>query len=70
MGGVAVNDGLTVPDVAVRVGGAVGVGVRQQDVIVHGDAARRENGDVSKNTKKKRDAKNVKITSVLCVFIT
>lgn len=43
MGGVAMKDGLAVPDVAVRVGGAVAEGVRQQDVIVHGDSTRREN---------------------------
>lgn len=40
MGGVAMKDGLAVPDVAVRVGGAVAAGIRQQDVIVHGDATR------------------------------
>lgn len=38
VGGVAVSDRLTVPDVAVRVGGAVAVAVRQQDVIVHRDS--------------------------------
>lgn len=43
VGGVAVNDGLTIPDVAVRVGGAVTVSVRQQDVIVHRDSTRRHN---------------------------
>lgn len=42
VGGVAMSDGLTVPDMAVRVGGAVAVGVRRQDVIVQRDAARRE----------------------------
>lgn len=35
IGGVAVNDGLTVPDVAMRVGGAVAMRVGQQDVIVY-----------------------------------
>lgn len=37
------NNGLTVPDVAVRVGGAMAVGVRQQDVIVHRDSTRTDN---------------------------
>lgn len=44
VGGVAVDDGLTVSDMAVRVGGAVAVGVRQQDVIVLRDSAREREG--------------------------
>lgn len=39
MGDVAVDNGLTVPDVAVGVGGAMAAGVGQQDVIVQGAAA-------------------------------
>lgn len=34
MGGVSINDGLTVPDVAVRVGGPVTLCVRLEEVIV------------------------------------
>lgn len=40
MGGVAIKDGLTVPDMAMRVGGAVAVGVWQEEVIVHRDSTR------------------------------
>lgn len=42
IGGVAMNNGLTIPDVAMRVGGAVALWVGQQDVIVHRLSARRE----------------------------
>lgn len=34
IGGVAINEGLTIPDVAVRVGGAVTLCVRLEEVIV------------------------------------
>jgi len=39
VGHVAVDDGLAVPDVPVRVGGAMSLGVGQKEVIVHGDPA-------------------------------
>lgn len=42
VGGVAIEDGLTVPDMAVRVGGAMAVSVRSKYVIFHGDSAGRE----------------------------
>lgn len=42
IGGVAMNDGLTIPDIAMRVGGAVALCVGQQDVIVHSLSAMRE----------------------------
>lgn len=43
MGGVAVNDSLTVSDMAVGVGWAVAVVVRQQDIIDHRNSTRRGN---------------------------
>lgn len=42
VGGVAIEDGLAVPDMAVRVGGAMAVSIRSKNVIFHGDSARRE----------------------------
>lgn len=42
IGGAAMNDGLTIPDIAMRVGGAVALCVGQQDVIVHSLSAMRE----------------------------
>lgn len=39
MGAVAMNEGLKVPDMAVRVGGAVPLCVRLQEVIVQRTAA-------------------------------
>lgn len=42
IGGVAMNDGLTIPDIAMRVGGAVALCVGQQDVIIHRLSATRE----------------------------
>lgn len=39
MGGVATEKGWTAPDVAVRVGGAVAVDIRHQEVIIHRDSA-------------------------------
>ena len=49
MGGVSPGDGETVPDVAVRVGGAVPPGVRLQGVIVRRNA-------VEGNVNQKLDA--------------
>ena len=40
VGHVAVDDGLAVSDMPVRVGGAMALGVGQKDVIVHGDPGR------------------------------
>lgn len=42
VGGVAIEDGLAVPDMAVRVGGAMTVNIRSKNVIFHGDSARSE----------------------------
>lgn len=42
VGGVAIEDGLAVPDMAVRVGGAMAVSIRSKNVIFHGDSATRE----------------------------
>lgn len=38
MGGVAVKKGLTAPDEAMRMGGAMAADVRQQEVVVHRDS--------------------------------
>lgn len=43
MGPVAMNDSLAVPDIAVRVGGAMTMGIWHQEVIFHRDSAEREN---------------------------
>lgn len=42
VGGVAIEDGLTVPYMAVRVGGAMAVSIRSKNVIFHRGSASRE----------------------------
>lgn len=42
MGPVAMNDRLAVPDIAVRMGGAMTMGIWHQEVIFHRESAERE----------------------------
>lgn len=47
MGGVAMKNGLTTSDVTVRVGGAMAMVIRHQEVIVHRGSAGRKMENVA-----------------------